>query len=367
MFSERTIRGIGPAAMVGILLAASSAFAAAAPGERDTVPQSSATESEQVPPLLLAGGRRLEFVRAIASERQLQPRRSFWKKLVDWVAGPPAYRGMVRPYGVALDSTGRLVVCDPGLPGVHVLDFEKQKYVLLEGGKGRAFRSPMGVAIDGKDNLYITDSQHALVFVFNSAGKFRRTIGGENGKALFQRPTGIAVDAAGKRLYVVDTLRHRIVTLDLDGNVLSSFGTRGAAPGQFNFPTGIAVRGPELLVVDAMNFRVQAFTREGAFLRSFGSPGQQAGTLFRPRGMAFDTEGNIYLADGLLEAVQVFDREGRLLYFFGRGGARLGEFQLPAGLFIDSRNRIYVADSLNQRVQVFQFKGPAQSAGGGAP
>ncbi len=322
--------------------------------------------AQEVPALELEGGRRLEFVRSISTEQQVKPNRSLWNRLVDWVAGPPEYHGMVRPYGVALDSRGRVLVTDPGAGALHILDFEKQKYELVQPGRGRAMQSPMGVAVDADDNIYVTDSQQGLVFVFAPTGKFLRIIGGRGAGRLFERPTGIAIDRKEKQLYVVDTLRHRVNVLDLQGRLVRSFGQRGLAKGSFNFPTEIAVRGGELIVVDAMNFRVQTFSRDGRFLSTFGALGERAGALLRPKGLALDTEGNIYLADGLLEIVQVFSPSGQLLYYFGRSGGGLGEFQLPAGMYIDPRNRIYVADSLNRRVQVFQFRGPANlSASGG--
>lgn len=343
---------------------------------RNSVNANAEVAEGQVPGLLLEGGRRLDFVRAFSSEMEVKPKRSLWNKLVDWVAGPPAYRRMLRPYGIALDSAGRVIVTDPGAPAVHILDFEKQKYFLLEGGKGRPFQSPVGVAVDAKDNIYVTDSALGMVFVFDSSGKFRRYIGTQpsssrtfsqrenNGKGYFERPTGIAVDSAASRLYVTDTLQHRVYVLDLRGNVLRSFGGRGLDPGKFNFPTEIVARGGELLVLDAMNFRVQTFTRDGAFLRSFGALGERTGTLLRPKSLALDSEGNIYVVDALLETVQVFNQQGQLLYFFGRGGGRLGEFQLPAGICIDPRDRIYVADSMNRRIQVFQFTSAARARRG---
>ena len=108
----------------------------------------SRTQPEQVPALILDGGRRLDFVRAISTETEVRPKRPVWKRIVDLVAGPPEFHRMVRPYGIALDSLGRIIVSDPGVPAVHILDFEKQKYEQLNGGKGQAFRSPVGVAVD---------------------------------------------------------------------------------------------------------------------------------------------------------------------------------------------------------------------------
>ncbi|MBI3483728.1 MAG: 6-bladed beta-propeller, partial [Acidobacteria bacterium] len=248
------------------LLAALAAVLSQVNASPDGNSRKTNNQTDQVPALILDGGRRLDFVRAISSETQVKPKRSMWNKIVDLVAGPPQFHRMVRPYGIALDSLGRVIVSDPGVPAVHILDFEKQKYEQLNGGKGQPFRSPMGVAVDAQDNIYVSDSGLGIVFVFDSKGRHKSSIGKlQGGAGFFQRPTGIAVDSAAKRLYVADTLRHKIYALDLTGRVLGSFGERGLRPGQFNFPTEIVVRGEKLLVVDAMNFRVQTLTRDGAF------------------------------------------------------------------------------------------------------
>ena len=68
-----------------------------------------------------------------------------------------------------------------------------------------------------------------------------------------------------------------------------------------------------------------------------------------------DSEGHLYVVEGLSGLVQVFDRQGQLLYYFGQKGSGFGEFQLPTGLFIDSKDRVFVVDSYNRRVQVFQY------------
>jgi sugar lactone lactonase YvrE len=79
--------------------------------------------------------------------------------------------------------------------------------------------------------------------------------------------------------------------------------------------------------------------------------------MFRPKGVAEDSEGDIYIVDGLLGMVQIFNREGQLLYYFGQKGTGLGQFELPAGLFIDRDDRIFVVDSFNRRIQEFHYFG----------
>jgi DNA-binding beta-propeller fold protein YncE len=308
------------------------------------------------PPLLLEGNRRLEFVRSFSSEQEVKTKRSFWNKVVDFVAGPPDLHRMVRPYGVETDSHGRVIVSDPGAALVHIFDFAQGKYQKLEGGK-QHFVSPIGLAVDSSDNIYVADSELGKVLVFNNRGKFQRYIGNLKGEGYFKRPTGLAVDAAHDRLYVTDTLRDAVYYTDLQGNVLGHFGKRGSGVGEFNYPTELLLHDDELFVVDAMNFRVQVFDRNGQYRGQFGQMGSVTGYLWRSKGLAMDSEAHLYLADAFMDVVQVFDREGTLLYFFGRQGPGLGQFEVPAGVCIDKNDRVYVVDTFNRRVEVFQYAG----------
>ncbi len=314
------------------------------------------------PPLLLEGGRRLEFVRAFSSEKEVGSKHSFLNKLVNVIAGPPDHVGrMVRPYGVVTDSRGRAIVSDPGASVVHIFDFEKEKYQELGGSGDVLFRSPVGVAVDSSDNIYVTDSDLGMVLVFDSRGRFRHYIGNLKGEGFFKRPTGIAVDSANNRVYVTDTLKDMVYYTDLQGNVLGHFGLRGSGPGEFNFPTELLAQNGELFVLDAMNFRVQFFDGNGQYQGSFGRMGPATGYLWRTKGLGMDNEGHFYVADAGLDVVQVFNREGILLYYFGRRGDGLGEFEFPAGVSIDRKDRVYVVDMLNRRVEVFQYLDPVKA------
>jgi DNA-binding beta-propeller fold protein YncE len=312
-------------------------------------------EKLAAPPLLLDGGRRLEFLRAFSSEQEVKVKRSFWSRVVDFVVGAPEVHRMVRPYSVAVDSQGRIIVTDPGASLVHIFDFARQKYQKLEGGKKEDFKTPIGLALDANDNIYVADAEVGKVFVFDAHGKFRQYIGDIKGEGYFKRPTGIAVDSPQNRLYVTDTLRNAVYISDLEGNILGSFGKRGEGDGEFNYPTEVIVRKDELVVLDAMNFRVQIFDRQGKFRDKFGQMGTVTGTMFRSKGLALDSEGDLYIADAFQDVVQVFNRQGELLYFFGRNGTGAAEFQLPTGVNIDRQDRVYVVDSFNRRVEVFQY------------
>jgi DNA-binding beta-propeller fold protein YncE len=309
------------------------------------------------PELLLDRGRKLTYEQTFSSEREVRGKQGFWSKVVDVVAGEPDFRFMVRPYGVAVDSRGRVIVTDPAIAGVHIFDFAEHKYKLIDRwDKGKdPMIAPQCVAVDDQDNIYVTDSKAGKVFVFDPKGKTRHVFGSlKGGEGFFKRPTGISIDAETHRVYVTDTLRDRVYILDADGRVLRSFGQHGGANGEFNLPTEVYVKGGIVAVVDAMNFRVQLFDRDGNFRRVIGTSGDPGGGIYRPKGIAIDSENHIYLVEGEWGMVRVFDQEGRLLYNFGNGTG-FGQFSLPSGLFIDRHDRVYLADSYNRRVQVFQY------------
>jgi DNA-binding beta-propeller fold protein YncE len=329
-----------------------------------------AENRQEVPGLLLEGGRKLTWERSFSLESEVKLKRSFWTKLVDVVAGPPDFRYLVNPYSVTTDSRGRIIVSDPGANGVHVFDFAQQKYKFLtrrEKDKDGTL-APQCVAVDAQDNIYVTDSEAGKVFVWNADGKYQHAIGSlTGGEGFFKRPTGIAVDSAAQRIYITDTLRNKIFVTDMNGSVLQSFGKTGTGDGEFNYPTELRLNGNDLVVVDAMNFRVQVLDRSGAFRYSIGKLGDGAGWMFRPKGIGFDSEGHLYVADGAWSVVQVFDNQGRLLYYFGQKGTGPGEFQLPAGLHIDANDHVYVVDSYNRRVQEFHYQGLPRQAEGKQP
>jgi len=298
----------------------------------------------------------IDYVRSINSVREFAKPKSFWGKLTEWVAGPAENPQLLRPYGLTQDSQGRLLVADTGQCVVHIFDPERREYFYLRGGPREPFRSPIGVAVDAGDNIYVSDSVRARIYVFDRKGKFLRVLGDPRGGVLFQRPTGLAVDSARRLLYVADTLRHQVLVISFEGALHNTIGRRGTGPAEFNYPTALALAGGALYVVDAMNFRIQVLTPEGRFVRSLGRLGNRTGTLNRPKGIAVDSDGNLYVVDALFETVQVFDPQGRLLYYFGATGTAPGQFVLPTGIYINPRNQIFVADTYNRRVQEFRYR-----------
>lgn len=294
---------------------------------------------------------RIAYLKTIEKPQDIGAGTGFFAKLAEFILGARV-DDIVKPYGVAVDSGGRIVVADTALRRVHIFDGREKKYNFIEDAGKETFSSPIAVAVDASDNIYVTDSVLGKVFAYN-----------KKGAVLFdfkagERPTGIAVDKEDKKLYVSDTISHSINVYDLKGNLIRTIGKFGVKPGEFNYPVDLFVdKNGELYVIDAMNYRVQIFDKTGKFISMFGHQGDGTGDLGRPKGIAVDRDGNIYIADALFDTVQIFDREGRFLLNFGALGIEAGTFWMPCGVFIDDSDNIYVADSYNRRLQVFEYLG----------
>lgn len=295
---------------------------------------------------------RIEYVGELRTDRDLKPAASGWKVLGEALTGPPPERAVSAPAGIFVTDAQRVYVTDPPQRCVHLFELESRIYRAWTTAGPQPLGIPADVAAHA-GRVYVTDSARGVVDVFDESGGFLKTWSGLK----LQRPVGIAIDAARGRFFVVDAAAHQCIVASVDGEEIGRFGSRGDAPGQFNFPTFVAFD-PALgvLVTDSMNARVQRFDADGRFVDAFGRKGDGAGDLSLPKGVACDRGEHIYVADAHFENVQVFTPQGRLLFAFGREGQAPGQFWLPSKIVIDSRRRLWVADSYNRRVQVFQLR-----------
>lgn len=296
---------------------------------------------------------RVAFVKSFSRPEDLGMSRGFFQRLAEVLFGGIESH-LVRPMAVVAVG-GVLYVADPGAKGVHRFDLAGGSYQLIGATGGGPLPSPVGLAQGFQGEVYVTDSILAGVFVIRPGAKVAAPVPLH---AKLRQPTGIAVDRAAGRLYVVDTADHLVHVFKRDGTLDSSFGQRGTGDGEFNYPTFIW-RTPQgkLYVSDSLNFRVQIFDEHGRFLGQFGAPGDGSGDFARHKGIATDHYGHVYVVDALFHAVQIFDDAGRFLLSVGARGRDRGEFWLPGGIFIGEDDTIYVADSYNRRVQVFRYIG----------
>lgn len=277
------------------------------------------------------------------------------KGIAEVLFGEEKVDALDKPYGVAVDKEGKVYITDLGR--VWVIDFKNKTYRFIgdEPGVGRLVQ-PIGIAVSSDGRVFVTDVSLDRVFVYNKEGK---TIGAIGERGEFEGASGIAIDEKRGLVYIVDARKHYVNVYSLDNyKKIKTLGRRGEAPGEFNFPTNIAIdKEGRLYVVDTGNFRIQIFDSEGRFIKSIGKLGDTPGSLARPKGIAIDSEGHIYVVDAAFQNFQIFDFDGNILLFVGSGGIEPGQFILPAGIAIDDEDRIYVINQLPPSLQIFEYMG----------
>jgi hypothetical protein len=291
------------------------------------------------------------YVREIAAAKDIGARAPFFTRLASAITGVgSSARNLNRPFGLSLDDAGNLLVTDTGAGAVCYLDLAHKKWLRWTAVGDRRFVSPVAAVHQGKI-FYAADTAWGEVVAFDEKGRLQFAI--TNGLA---HPAGLAL--LGDRLIIVDSELHQVVECGLQGGIISHFGRRGGGPGEFNFPTHVAVDDRRrIYVTDALNCRIQVFTADGRFERMFGSAGDAPGHFSRPKGVAVDRSGHVYVVDSVFGNVQIFNDQDRLLLDFGENGSAAGQFWLPNAIAINARNEIYVADAYNHRLQEFRYTG----------
>lgn len=295
----------------------------------------------------------------------------------DWPALPEGYTlGLCA--GVGVDSHGAVFVfhrnerawttpfSDRPIaePTVAVIDGRTGK-LLAEWGAGE-FIMPHGLTIDREDNVWLTDVGRHQVFKFTDDGRLLLTLG-ERCKpgadhSHFNLPTDVAVLPDGS-FYVSDGYRNtRVLKFDAAGRYEFEWGGKGAEPGKFNLPHGIAVdeRG-RIFVCDRSNARLQVFDARGTFLAEWKGP-----ELGRPYGVSVAADGHVFIVDGgdqsktkpdHSKAVEL-DAGGKVVASFGSFGTEPGQFRMSHDIAVGGDGSVYVAEGAGKRVQKFIRKSP---------
>ncbi len=227
------------------------------------------------------------------------------KKLVQILPGK-----FVMPMAVAVDDGDRVFVVDSKLHQVTSISVSWQ----VEGVFGaEQLERPVAAAIDDENRfLYVVDAKASRVAVFDADRfTFLRYLGKPSdpldpAEGTFSTPLGAAVDGDGN-VFVTDTLNDRVQMFDADGGFVQMFGKQGVAPGTFMRAKGIAVDSDgHIYVTDAEFSNVQVFDTEGRTLAVFGTRGTEPGQFSLITGIFIDKQNRILVADQWHPRVQVF-------------------------------------------------------------
>ena len=271
---------------------------------------------------------------------------------------------LIGPYGIAIDSKGRVYVADQKVGAVFIFNTDTHETELIRNGADAHFGWINGLATDDDDRLFVSDGKLHHVLVFNP----KHGLDGQITEGL-EDPVGLAIDTTNRFLYVVDTQQDQVIVYDAETyKLLRRIGTGGknhtlTSPGDFGAPQGVAVDADgNLYVTDTLNDRVEIFDADGGFISTFGKNGDGPGFFERPKGIAIDGDGHIWVADEVQDRLQVFNKDGQLLTYLGyKHGDLPGQFQALVGVAIDKNNRVFTTEQYPGRLQEFQYINDAQA------
>jgi len=198
------------------------------------------------------------------------------------------------------------------------------------------------------------------LFQFDRDGKFVREIG-QNSYG-FMVAEQVRIDPQDN-IWVVDQMTNSVIKFDPEGRVAMLLGRKAegvpipapatapepagnALPGAgrptdlFDRPTDVAWDADgNIYVADGIgNARVAKFDKNGVFIKSWGSRGNEPGKFATVRGIAIDAQGNVYVADGGNKRIEVFDRDGNFKTQFSNVGS-------PRALCITPQQALYSSNS----------------------
>jgi sugar lactone lactonase YvrE len=255
--------------------------------------------------------------------------------------------GLNHPNAVAVDSTGNIYVADAG-------NFAIKKYtpagvLNTAWGKGKGILTISGpvsiqaLAVDSAGILYAAMGGTNGIYKYDSFGNYLTTYSAANALS-FTDPLGLAVDGSNN-LYISDNGNSRIVELNSTGTFQQGFTASSI--------TGIAVNSAGTTLFGAAgNNTVQVFTNTGSSLLII--------TGFKqPNGVALDANSDLYVADTNNYQVEEFAAGANLIYPPIVHFTNNGSLTDPVGVAVNNTvgtsasGYIYVANQNTNTVYIF--------------
>jgi hypothetical protein len=216
--------------------------------------------------------------------------------------------------------------------GSRLFQFDQNgKFVRELGQDVYGFNAAIGLRVDPQDNVWTIDAAANQVVKFLPDGSIGLVLG-RKPETIPVRPAQPGAGRGGEgRGGAAPEGRGGAAAAPGGGGGGGGQGRGGAAgppgsgvPGSgFNRPTDVAWdKQGNIYVADGIgnNNRVAKFRPDGSFIKHWGSTGEGQGQFRGVKAIAIDAQGNVYVADAGNKRIQVFDSEGTFKSEFGNVG-----------------------------------------------
>ena len=302
-------------------------------------------------------------------------------------ADAPATQCKLRePFAVEFTPDGRMIIAEM-VSGNRVLSVDKTgKLTLLAGTGIKGFSGDGGSAVAAQFNgihnaaiakngdIFLADSWNYRIrklspngTVTTFAGTGKKGFGGDGGiakDAEFSTLIHIALDPAGKNIFIADIDNKRIRRISLDTQIVTTVAGngKGGSPQDGTLAVESPLSDPRA-VIPAPDGSFYILERNGNALRFVDAAGKirtlVSGTLNGPKHACLDRDGSVIIADAENHVIRRYDPKTKELTRIagsGKKGATLtddaltSELSRPHGVTIAPDGALIITDSYNDRI-----------------
>jgi|GEM_PF-1879651 len=234
-----------------------------------------------------------------------------------------------------------------------------------------SLNTPVGSCLDSLGNVWLADTAHNRILVFDSdLDKVLAEFGSTgDGSQQFNMPFRLLAHPNKNWVYVSDIGNRRIHILQYDDKLsIQSFCCFGDEPTvELKGPNGIALYQGELCVADEFfegeggASRLAIFSETGQYLRSIHeiAGGYEPIHLLWPQGLSMDAEGRLYVANTGFDTVVRCDWHGKGIPFSSNGKCYIDGLEQARDVSV-IQNRILIPGAEPNAISVYDIEGVQQ-------